>query len=230
MVLDCNGKCKFACKNKVVGCDGKCSPYPGAVIGCDGVCGSGKVVGGCNHKCGSSAVHGCDGVCGSGKVWGCDNICGSGKVFGCDGVCGSGKVFGGCDKKCGSTAVFGGCDNKCGSTKVFGCDGVCGSRKRLCVGSGDPHYVLMNGTYMTCYDFGWRLLARGCVSPTCCWEVHVNQVPWNINPLTAVIERINVTVACLNQTDRITLGPGPWAGTVLNPGHVNQINVNPTRP
>lgn len=182
-------------------------------------------MGGCDNKCGSSAVVGCDGVCGSRKVWGCDGVCGSGKVIGCDGVCGSGKVIGGCDKKCGSTAVVGGCDNQCGSTKVVGCDGVCGSRKRLCVGSGDPHYVLMNGAYRTCYDFGWRLLARGCISPSCCWQVHVNQVPWNVNPLTSVIERINVTVTCLNRTDRITLGPGAWGATVLNAGQLNQINV-----
>ena len=50
-----------------------------AVVGCDGVCDSGKVVGGCDHKCGSTAVTGCDRVCGSGvtrAVGGCENLCG----------------------------------------------------------------------------------------------------------------------------------------------------------
>ena len=76
-------------------------------MGCDGVCGSGKVVGGCDHKCGSRLAMGCDGVCGSGAIGsGCDIPCTGGPddstdVLGCDGVCGSGKVVG-CDDACGT--------------------------------------------------------------------------------------------------------------------------------
>jgi hypothetical protein len=66
------------------------TPDGTAAVGCDGVCGSGLVVGGCDKRCGSTAVDGCDGVCGSGKVvGGCDRACGSTKAPGCDGRCGT---------------------------------------------------------------------------------------------------------------------------------------------
>ena len=74
-----------------------CAPFPAvdckgvsngtAIFGCDGGCDSGKVVGGCNHKCGSKLTYGCDGKCGSKKVKGCDGVCGSRTFLNCAGVC-----------------------------------------------------------------------------------------------------------------------------------------------
>ena len=88
--LTCSRYPRIDCFNKT---------YGTSVIGCDGVCGSGKVIGGCNHKCGSVKVLGCDGVCGSCKVRGYDRRCNSKKTVGCDGVCGSRTVIR-CDGVC----------------------------------------------------------------------------------------------------------------------------------
>ena len=71
-----------------------------------------------------------------------------------------------------------GCDGVCGSGKSVGCDGVCGSGKKKGQAHGDPHYVLLNGSTMTCWNMGRTLLASGCTNVSC-FVVEVTLAQWS---------------------------------------------------
>ena len=245
LVFGCDGICG---SGLVFGCDGECGSN--LVFGCDGICGSGLVIGGCDNQCGSTAVPGCDGICGSGLVvsgcdqqcgstktidcrgicgglhgvLGCDGVCNSGAVHGCDNVCGSGLKLG-CDNKCNSRKKIGGCDNRCGSTATVGCDG-CRSRNRCGSGSGDPHYVLVNGVAPTCWQMGRQTFAESCLTGTWCWSVIVNHVPYSGNPAAAVIGEVLLQVTGPSGRTTVYMGPSGWQSRTYNPGQVDEVVVS----
>jgi hypothetical protein len=124
---------------------------------------------------------------------------------------------------------IGGCDKKCGSTAVVGCDGVCGSGRRRGLGWGDPHYLLLNGLMVDCFESGRRMFARGCVANNSCWEVDVRQVPlagrWNA---VSSIDQVYISVFGPVHTDFITLGPSAWAAQTYHAAQPDEIVVTPT--
>jgi hypothetical protein len=92
--------------------------------------------------------------------------------------------------------------------------------RRRAVTFGDPHYIKLDGTMVTCNQIGWQLYAAADF-----WSVEVEHVP--AGGLGARINRVRVrSLSPLNPAD-ITLGPTQWASQVLFSGQPDEIVIRP---